>query len=129
MSQSGPRGLPSRIVLLQGPAMKWEKLCQLGLELPEVEEGQWYRTPSLQVHGKSFVRLKEDGTSVVFLLETLDEQAHLLRTQPEVYFITEHYRGWPAILARLSKLKMAECRKRLSEGYRLKAPRKLLYET
>ena len=46
--------------------MKWEQLCKLGCELPEVREGIWFRTPSLEVRGKSFVRLKEDGKSVVF---------------------------------------------------------------
>ena len=54
--------------------MKWERLCELGLELPEVEEGIWYRTPALKVRGKAFLRLKEDGQSVVFMLESVDEQ-------------------------------------------------------
>ena len=54
--------------------MKWEQLCKLGRELPEVDEGIWYRTPSLAVRRKSFVRLEEDGTSVVFLVDDVDEQ-------------------------------------------------------
>lgn len=106
--------------------MKWEQLCKIGCELPEVEEGIWFRTPALKVRGKSFVRLKEDGRSVVFLLESLEEQEFLLETQPDVYFITDHYRGWPAVLAWLSKLRVAECRLRLERSWRLKAPRKLL---
>jgi hypothetical protein len=106
--------------------MKWEQLVKLGRELPEVEEGIWFRTPALKVRGKSFVRLKEDGESVVFLLESVDEQEFLIRAQPELYFITDHYRGWPAVLARLAKLRVAECRHRLTQGWRLKAPRKLV---
>ena len=46
--------------------MNWKSLVELGCELPQVSEGQWYRTPALMVHGKGFVRLKEDGQSVVF---------------------------------------------------------------
>jgi hypothetical protein len=106
--------------------MKWEQLVKLGRELPEVEEGIWFRTPALHVRGKSFVRLKEDGASVVFLLDSVDEQEFLTQARPELYFITEHYRGWPAVLARLSKLRVAECRHRLAQGWRLKAPRKLV---
>ena len=105
--------------------MTWEKLRALGLELPEVEEGLWYRTPALKVRGKGFARLKEDGQSVVFVLESLDEQEFLLQAQPELYFITDHYRGYPLILARLSALRVAECRARLRTGWRLKAPRSL----
>jgi hypothetical protein len=44
--------------------MNWEQLVKLGRELPEVEEGSWYRTPALNVRGKSFVRLKEDGVGM-----------------------------------------------------------------
>jgi hypothetical protein len=105
--------------------MKWEELCALGRELPEVAEGVWYRTPSLTVRGKSFVRLKEDGESVVFLLEDLDEQAFLVESQPDLYFITDHYRGYPAVLARLAALRAPECRIRLEEAWRRKAPRTL----
>jgi hypothetical protein len=106
--------------------MKWEELCKIGLELPEAEEGIWFRTPALKVRGKSFVRLKEDGASVVFLLESVEEQEFLIASQPDIYFITDHYRGWPAVLARLSKLRAPECRLRLEQGWRLKAPKSLI---
>jgi hypothetical protein len=106
--------------------MTWEQLVKLGCELPEVEEGIWFRTPALKVRGKSFARLKEDGKSVVFLLESVDEQEFLLQALPELYFITDHYRGWPAVLARLSKLRVPECRRRLEQGWRLKAPKTLV---
>jgi hypothetical protein len=106
--------------------MKWEQLVKLGCELPEVEEGIWFRTPALKVRGKSFVRLKEDGESVVFLLESVDEQEFLIQARPELYFITDHYRGWPAVLARLAKLRVPECRLRLKQGWLLKAPRTLV---
>lgn len=106
--------------------MTWEQLIKLGLELPEVVEDTWFRTPALKVRGKSFVRLKEDGESVVFLLESVDEQEFLIQAQPRLYFITDHYRGWPAVLARLAPLRVPECRRRLEQGWRLKAPRKLV---
>jgi len=106
--------------------MTWEQLCKLGLELPEVVEDIWYRTPALKVHGKAFVRLKEDGKSVVFLLDSVDEQEMLIQAQPALYYITDHYRGYPAVLARLSALRVRECRMRLERAWRIKAPRSLL---
>jgi hypothetical protein len=106
--------------------MKWEQLVKIGRELPEVEEGIWYRTPALKVRGKGFARLKEDGESIVLLLDSVDEQEFLVQAQPELYFITDHYRGYPMVLARLAKLRVAECRRRLKQGWRLKAPRKLV---
>jgi hypothetical protein len=106
--------------------MQWERLVELGCALPGVVLDRWFRTPALKVGGKSFVRLKEDGASVVFLLESVDEQQHLIAARPAVYHITDHYRGYPAVLARLKALTVAECRERLAEGWRLKAPKKLL---
>jgi len=105
--------------------MKWEQLCKLSRELPEVVEDRWYGTPALKVRGKGFARLKEDGKTVMFLLEDVDEQEWLISAQPEIYFITDHYRGWPSVLARLPRLPVAECRLRLERAWRLKAPRTL----
>src|SRR5262245_58950388 len=98
--------------------MNWEQLCKLGCKLPEVVEGVWLRTPALKVRSKSFVRLKEDGQSVVFLLENIDEH----NAQPDIYYITDHYRGYPAVLARLRALR----RLRLENAWRLKAPKALV---
>ena len=106
--------------------MKWERLSAIGRELPEVVEGTWYGTPGLKVRAKGFVRLKEDGQSVVFLLDDVDDQELLIAEKPELYFITDHYRGWPAVLARLSKLRDPECRARLEIGWRLEAPKTLI---
>ncbi len=105
--------------------MNWEQLCQLGCKLPEVSIETWYRTPALKVRGKGFCRLKEDGKTVVFFLDSVDQQELLIQAQPELYFITDHYRGWPAVLARLSQLEVAEAQQRLKQGWRLKAPKKL----
>jgi hypothetical protein len=106
--------------------MTWDALADLGVRLPEVVRDIWFRTPALKVRGKSFVRLKEDGKSVVFLLESVDEQEFLIEARPKLYFITDHYRGYPAVLARLDALTPAECRLRLERGYRLKAPKTLV---
>ena len=106
--------------------MKWETLVRLGAELPEVTEGLWYGTPSLQVRGKSFLRLKEDGATVVFLLDDVDEQDALVAAMPAIYFVTDHYRGHASVLARLGKLPVAEARARLEQSWRRKAPRTLV---
>jgi len=105
--------------------VKWEEIVWLARELPGIEEGTSYGTPALKVRGKLVARLREDG-AVVFMLESVDEQELLIEMKPTLYYITDHYRGWPAVLARLSVLRAGECRERLEEAWRLKAPRKLI---
>jgi hypothetical protein len=102
--------------------VKWEQLCKLGRELPEVVEDFWWGTPGLKVRKKGFVRLKEDGKSVVFMLESVEEQESLIAGQPEIFFITDHYRGYPAVLARLGKLAAGEARVRLERAWLTRAP-------
>jgi hypothetical protein len=106
--------------------VQWKQVCKLGRALPEVIEGVRFRTPALEVCGKSFARLKEDGENVVFLLESVDEQEALCKAKGRVYWITSHYRGHPAVMARLAALTEAECRLRLEQAWRLKAPKKLV---
>ena len=106
--------------------MKWEQLCKHGKAFPEVVEDIWYRTPALKVRGKAFCRLMEDGKDVVFMLEDVEEQTVLCENLPAIYYITDHYRGYPAVLARLAKLTAAECKLRLERAWRIKAPKKLV---
>jgi hypothetical protein len=106
--------------------MTWQQLCKLGRQLPEVIEDIWFRTPALKVRGKAFVRLKEDGESVVFLLSGVDEQEFLVGARPGIYYITDHYRGYPAVLARLAALRTGEARLRLECAWRIKAPKTLM---
>lgn len=106
--------------------MKWEQVCKLALDLPEVVEDFWFRTPALKVRGKGFCRLREEGDVIVLLTESVDEQEFLIENRPEIYYIADHYRGWPAVLARLAALTVTECRLRLERAWRLKAPNALL---
>jgi hypothetical protein len=92
--------------------------------LPEVEESTWFGTPSLKVRGKSFVRLKDPETLVV--LCALDEKEMLMEADPKVYFETDHYKGWPAVLVRLKSIGPTQLRHRLEQAWRLRAPKRLV---
>jgi hypothetical protein len=107
-------------------SLSWRDVVELAGALPEVSEELWYGTPGLKVHGKGFARLKEDGASVMFHLGSVDEQRFLLETQGDVYFITDHYRGYAAVLARLSALTRRECSARLELSWRSRAPKAVL---
>lgn len=105
--------------------MTWKQLCALGLKLPEVEESTSYGTPALKCRGKLLARLKEDGTSVVLVVESVDEQQFLLQAMPDVYFLTPHYEGHPLVLAHLSALRAPAARTHLTSACgRVPPPRK-----
>src|SRR5262245_51190889 len=92
--------------------------------LSEVEESTSHGTPSLKVRGKSFVRLKDADTLVVMC--PLDEKEMLMEVDPKIYFETDHYKGWPAVLVRLKNISAAKLRHRLEQSWRFRAPKRLI---
>jgi hypothetical protein len=98
----------------------------IALALPEVTEDQWYGTPGYKVAGKGFLRLRTEaeGGLVVFLPD-LGEKEALLNANPEAYYTTTHYDGYPAILVNLAAADLEELRELITESWRIKAPVKL----
>lgn len=93
-------------------------------KLPEIEEGASYGTPSLKVKGKFLLRVREPG--VIAIMCALEEKAFLIEAKPAIYFETDHYKGWPAVLIRLPKIKDDELAHRIGVAWRLQAPKTLL---
>jgi len=91
--------------------------------LAEVEESIWCRTPSLKVAGKSMMRIKDDDT-LVFRC-SLEDKEMLMAAAPKIYFETDHYKGWPAVLVRLSKAGDKDLTASLIRAWRLMAPKRL----
>jgi hypothetical protein len=92
--------------------------------LPEVEEGVSYGTPAMKVRGKFLMRVK-DADTLVFRC-SMEDKHFLMEAAPAIYFETDHYKGWPAVLVRLSEADEAELARCLDRAWRLQAPRKLV---
>jgi hypothetical protein len=94
--------------------------------LPGIEDGTSYGYPSMKVRGKFLMRIK-DAETLVFTCP-LDEKAMLMEAAPEIYFETDHYAGWPAVLARTSAISDAELVHRIERAWRVQAPKRLVAE-
>ncbi len=96
------------------------------LAFPGVEEGSSYGTPAFKVRKKLLVRMKEDGVTLVLRTAGLDDKEFLMETRPEIFFETDHYKGWPAVLVRLAKISDAELKAQIETAWRREAGKKLL---
>jgi len=101
--------------------IRYADVVRLGRELPEVEESTSYGTPALKVRGKLLVRLKEDGKTLV-LRVTFAERERLLAAAPDVFYLTDHYLNYPAVLVRLPLIEREFMRELLAEAWRFVAP-------
>jgi hypothetical protein len=84
------------------------KVRKAGLDFPGVEESTCYGQPALKVGGKMFTcmaahRSAEPGSLVV--LVDFPRRQELLAEAPEIYYLTDHYVGYPSVLVRLSKIR------------------------
>ncbi len=78
------------------------KLLAAQAGLPEVEQSTHYGTPALKVGGKAFVSIKNDETIVLSI--PIDEKERLIEMAPEIYFQSDHYRGWPSLPVRIDTI-------------------------
>ena len=105
--------------------MTYDEIRQMALAMPGVEESTSYGTPALKVFGKMLARKHQDGVSIV-LRVSFDEREMLMEVEPETFYITDHYRNYPALLARIETVDPGTLRRLLEQTWRLVAPKKLL---
>ena len=72
-----------------------------------MEEGTSYRTTAFRVNGKLFARFHQDGDSLVIKVEYAAREV-LMGANPETFYITDHYRCWPYMLIRVSRVRRDE---------------------
>jgi hypothetical protein len=102
----------------------FEKVRSVGLGLPGVEESTMFGKPALKIRGKMFAclashRSAEPGSLVV--RTGFEQRAELLAADPDIYYITEHYQGYPAVLVRLPRIQPEILRDLLGMAYRVVA--------
>ena len=94
---------------------------ELAFRLPGVEDGMSYGTPSLKVGGKFLLRLREDGETLAVKVDYPMREA-LMQAEPETFFITDHYRNYPAVLVRLASVDRKRLHEVLEHAWRFVAP-------
>jgi hypothetical protein len=112
-------------------AAGFDRVAAIGRELPGVEASIRYDgSPVLKADGMFVAGLAvhasaEPGTLVVRYPP--DDRESLLEDAPEIFYITDYYRKYPLVLARLAKLDRDTLRDLVIASWRMtlaKAPRR-----
>lgn len=98
---------------------------KIALSFPGGNEKPSYGKPSFFIDRKFFTRWRDEENSIVLIVDSIDERDMLIEADPGTFFITEHYRNYPSVLAHASKLDTRTLRGMLERRWHKIAPRKL----
>jgi hypothetical protein len=77
------------------------------LTLPDVEEGTMYGTPALKVRGHWLVCVpthKSAEPRSLAVRVDFAQRDEMIAAEPQVYYVKEHYVGYPVVLVRLARV-------------------------
>jgi hypothetical protein len=100
---------------------------EIGLALPDVEESTAYGAFALKVSGDLLAcvatnKSAEPGSLVVRM--DFEQRAGLIAEAPETYYVTDHYVNHPAMLVRLSQIRVDQMRDLLNSAWKFVTSKK-----
>lgn len=80
----------------------WEKAVAFALSLPDTVLSTSYGKPAVKVasNGRAFLYVGREAESSFGVAIDLDTVEMLKETDPDSFWQTPHYEGWPAVLVR-----------------------------
>lgn len=101
----------------------FDTVREFALALDKAEESTSYGTPAFKVGGNLFVRLHQDGESLV-VRTSFEEREELMVADPGTYYITDHYLNYAWVLVRMSRVHPDALRDLLRGAWRSAASEK-----
>ncbi len=116
----------------------WSDVRKIAQALPEVTEPEadayawnvgtkgfaWER-PLRKADREALGAAAPDGPILAAMVPDLGAKEALLADDPDVYFTTPHFNGYPAVLVRLERIGMPELTELLVEAWLTKASKRL----
>jgi hypothetical protein len=102
-------------------SIRFDAVRKEGLALAGVEDGTAYGSPALKLRGKMFAclaihRSAEPDSLIVQI--GFPQRDELIAADPNTYYLTDHYVGYPVVLARLARIHDDALRDLLQMGWR-----------
>jgi hypothetical protein len=106
----------------------WETVREIASRFPDAVEETEGR-PRFRVHGKLFAWMarERDGGGLAVRVDR-DEKELLIGSDPDVYFSSPHYDGYPGVQIRLELIGREALEERLEDAWLIQAPKRLAAE-
>jgi hypothetical protein len=107
--------------------LTFDAVREMARSLTDVMEATAYGSPALKIHGNLLacvpVNKSAEPNSAVFSVD-MDLRAMLLKSKPDIYYITDHYAAYPSVLVRLSIIGRKELRELLGMAWSFASAKK-----
>lgn len=80
----------------------WEDSVAFACALPDVAMVHYYGTPAPKLNGKLILSRSQERDSF-HLPVSHGDKAMLMQTDPDIFWQTPHYDGWPGVLVRYGR--------------------------
>ena len=74
------------------------------LAIPGTDERLWFNQPSIFLHDRFLAKTHHKEDAVTLQVGSMEMRDMMLEAEPELFYITDHYRKFPFLLVRLSAL-------------------------
>jgi hypothetical protein len=82
------------------PINSWDEAVAFALTLPDTELSTSYGKPAVKVNGRAFLYTGHEQKTSFGVGIDLDSVEILKETDPDTFWQSPHYEGWPAVLIR-----------------------------
>jgi hypothetical protein len=77
---------------------------KIALSIPGTEEVLWFKKPAVFLHGQFLTKVHDKEDAMTLRVSSMEMRDMMLEAEPKLFYITDHYRNYPFILARLTAL-------------------------
>lgn len=77
---------------------------KIALAIPGTKEVLWFRKPAVFLHDQFLTKVHDKEEAMTLRVSSMEMRDMMLEAEPELFYITDHYKNFPFILARLSAL-------------------------
>ena len=87
---------------------------KIALSVAGASEGPYFGKPAVFVAEKFLTRVHTKEEAMVLAVGSMEMRDVMLEAEPKLFYITDHYKNFPYLLARLTKLDKATLKDLLS---------------
>jgi hypothetical protein len=77
---------------------------KIALAIPGTKQVLWFNKPAVFLHDQFLTKVHDKEEAMTLRVSSMEMRDMMLEAEPQLFYITDHYKNFPFVLARLSAL-------------------------